>query len=234
MRESNRPRPAVAGTLVLMASLLAVPALADVVIPGRKPRAPCTIEGHQRSDNECHRCRGAQSTGPSRCRDLLEDQGFSRRCRQGGATVWFEVWCRDVTPESPPLSPELIAALAQPEVTSEQLGLPVLRGAIPEAVDPRFAAPPPEGAAVPVAPGSGAPSLDAPVPAEAAPAAAAPTEVATGEPGAVAAPAPLPPPSAAPAAVQPKQNGCRVAGTGGELTGVALLGAALLLLGRRR
>jgi hypothetical protein len=221
--------------LVLVASLLAVPALADVVIPGQKPRAPCTIEGHQRSDNECHRCRCSQSTGPARCRDLLADQGFTRRCRQGGATVWFEVWCRDVTPESPPLSPELIAALPQPEVTREQLGSPVLRAATPEGLDPRFASPPPpEGAAPPAEAGSGAPALDAPVPAEAVPAATAPTEVATGEPAAVAAPAPLPPPSAAPAAVQPKQNGCRVAGTGGEVSGVALLVAALLLLGRRR
>ncbi|MCB9638225.1 MAG: hypothetical protein H6727_04860 [Myxococcales bacterium] len=78
----------------MFASLLGgVPtAQADVApFPGYVER--CTIARQQGPNEQCSLCR-TYWRQPNRCSATFASQGFTRRCRTRGGSVWSEVWCR--------------------------------------------------------------------------------------------------------------------------------------------
>lgn len=55
----------------------------------------CTIPAHQNRGQECRACLSSFQ-GRKDC-DQLAEQGYSHVCRGYGASVWQEVWCRQVS-----------------------------------------------------------------------------------------------------------------------------------------
>jgi hypothetical protein len=53
----------------------------------------CTIEKQCKADEEGRACM-ASFKDPDACGKTLGSEGFARRCKAHGASVWTEVWCR--------------------------------------------------------------------------------------------------------------------------------------------
>jgi hypothetical protein len=68
-----------------------LPAWADIPPPPGHVEK-CTVSAEQKSGKDCRACR-AWYGGREEC-EKLAAQGFTRRCRAGGASTWQEVWCR--------------------------------------------------------------------------------------------------------------------------------------------
>lgn len=99
-------------TLALASLLVALPlrsALADAAVGPRHRRPRCTVRRFQQPNEQCLRCRSLAQE-PARCVAPLERYGFHRRCREA-RRVATEVWCRDLTPDTPTVPPEVLRVL---------------------------------------------------------------------------------------------------------------------------
>lgn len=78
-------------------------ALADIPPPERYVEQ-CTTANHQTSGQVCTTCEGTFS-GREEC-EALETQGYEKRCKTRGASVWSEVMCKAEAAEPAKPAPE--------------------------------------------------------------------------------------------------------------------------------
>jgi MYXO-CTERM domain-containing protein len=91
-------RRASAVGVILSALLVTLGARADVT---PAPNPSCSVQRSQRPGVACREC-AAWHGKPDACREQFGAQGYTRRCRTPGASVWHEVWCRGEAPAPPP------------------------------------------------------------------------------------------------------------------------------------
>jgi hypothetical protein len=72
----------------------------------------CTLGRQQRNGETCVECGDSYHGAPDACARQYEPQGYSRRCRSSGASVWDEIWCKPKTAVEP--TPEDDQRFAQP------------------------------------------------------------------------------------------------------------------------
>lgn len=79
------------------------PALARADLPPPQGYVEtCTVEKQCKTDEECRSC-SANYQKRDACEKTLGAEGFARRCRTGGASVWTEIWARaKPKPPAPP------------------------------------------------------------------------------------------------------------------------------------
>lgn len=74
-------------------------ALADVAPPSDYVEQ-CTVAKKQTAGKECEACkndyRSFQADTQDPCKFQYEPGGYTKICQSRGASVWTEVWCRDV------------------------------------------------------------------------------------------------------------------------------------------
>jgi hypothetical protein len=75
-------------------ALLCIPGIvaADVPPPPGYVET-CTVEKQCKADEEGRTC-SANYNDTAACEKTLGKDGFVRRCKSYGASVWTEVWCR--------------------------------------------------------------------------------------------------------------------------------------------
>jgi hypothetical protein len=101
------------------------PAWADIPPPPGYVEK-CTVSAEQKSGQDCRACR-AWHGGREDC-EKLAAQGFTQRCRAGGASTWQEVWCRN-TPQKDRKA-AVDRTLAETLVTGGSLTLAVIFGGV--------------------------------------------------------------------------------------------------------
>jgi hypothetical protein len=93
-------------------------ARADVP-PGPGYIESCTVELQQIGGTECVACGDAYHGDREACARKLAPQGYARRCKSRGASVWTEVWCREQKAAAPAPA-EVKPAEATPAVPAAQ------------------------------------------------------------------------------------------------------------------
>jgi len=83
---------------------LSAAAFADVAPPPDYVES-CTVAKQQGPGLDCREC-GTYYAEHDKCDKTLGTQGFSKRCRSRGASVWTEVWCRSAQASPPPPDPD--------------------------------------------------------------------------------------------------------------------------------
>jgi hypothetical protein len=79
---------------------LSVSALGDVVPPPDYVET-CTVAKAQRTDEQCVDCGDSYHAEPNACAERYGAEGYRRRCRTSGASVWSEIWCRPAVAQRP-------------------------------------------------------------------------------------------------------------------------------------
>lgn len=101
---------------------LTTASFADVAPPPNYVES-CTVAQQSGPGLDCREC-GTYYAEHDKCEKTLGTQGFSKRCRSRGASVWTEVWCRSAQAAPPQPDPD------------------------PHPSDPNYAKPPPGPAAI--------------------------------------------------------------------------------------
>lgn len=84
--------------------LLATVARADLPPPGDYVE-DCTTDKQQRTGEECLLCGNVYHSDRDRCARDHKADGYERRCKTWGGSVWREVWCKKSTDDaSPPVA----------------------------------------------------------------------------------------------------------------------------------
>lgn len=74
---------------------LVVPSLARADLPPPPGYVEsCTVEKQQGAGESCLACGDAYHGDVDACQRQHAGDGFARRCRTSGASVWTEVWCK--------------------------------------------------------------------------------------------------------------------------------------------
>ena len=74
---------------------IAVPSLARADVPPPPGYVEsCTVEKQQGAGETCLSCGDAYHGDRDACDRQHAGNGYSRRCRTSGASVWTEVWCK--------------------------------------------------------------------------------------------------------------------------------------------
>ncbi len=90
---------------------LAIPSVARAdIAPSPDYVETCTVDNEQAPDKPCVLCGDAYHGDVNACEKKYAVEGYERRCRTRGASVWKEVWCKTSAaappvPPAPPVSP---------------------------------------------------------------------------------------------------------------------------------
>ena len=139
-------------------ALAACAAFADVVRPGYVEQ--CTLEKHSTAGLLCKACRAFYGAR-DRCPKTLGAEGYTQKCRTGGASVWMEVWCKAEAAEVAPAPAAKAEADGGSSVapTTAPGDAPLAAPPTPASNDTPVPAPPADGGApAPAADGGAAPA----------------------------------------------------------------------------
>lgn len=108
-------------SFLALAAALALPTLAHADIappPGYVEQ--CTVAKYSSPSRECHACRNYRKN-PADCQRKMGDD-YQRVCHTGGATTWWEIWCRSVDGGTPAVSVDSGTGVAVDTATSALIG----------------------------------------------------------------------------------------------------------------
>ncbi len=106
--------------VLLTVACLGGAALADVPPPPGYVEQ-CTVAKQQKRGAACVSCGDAYHGDRDACERSLAPQGYERRCKTRGASVWTEVWCRPAAaaPTEPTPKEEGKSAQVQPAAPAD-------------------------------------------------------------------------------------------------------------------
>ncbi|MEC7984535.1 MAG: hypothetical protein VX278_05190 [Myxococcota bacterium] len=64
------------------------------MLPSKDFIETCTVEKQQKEKESCLSCGDAYFDDVDACKNRYASQGYTKRCKTSGASVWTEIWCK--------------------------------------------------------------------------------------------------------------------------------------------